>query len=87
MRTIFKYPVPVDDLMHTHSIPAGSVVCYVGQQGCPCIWIEVDTSMDRVERRFQIFGTGHPVPDGFIYVGTALDEPFVWHVFEKVTEN
>lgn len=82
MRTIYKYPVPVDNCTHTHEMPTGSDIKFVSQQGCPCIWAEVQTDAPKVRRRFRIFGTGHPIPDDFVYRGTALDVPFVWHVYE-----
>ena len=34
-------------------------------------------------RGFAIIGTGHDVPSGAEYVGTAHVGPFVWHVFER----
>lgn len=86
MRTIYKFPVPVDDVLHKHAMPTKAVIRHVAQQGYqPCIWAEVDTDAPLVERSFRVFGTGHAIPDGFAFVGTAFDGPFVWHVFEKLT--
>jgi hypothetical protein len=85
VRRIYKYTVGTvgEDRMTNTMVPTGAVVRKVAMQGaCPCIWMEVQTDAPVVERRFRIFGTGHDIPDGFGYVGTAFDEPWVWHVFE-----
>ena len=50
-----------------------------------CLWIEVDLSNNSEFRTFGVFGTGHQIPEGWFYHGTALDldGAFVWHVYEK----
>lgn len=47
-------------------------------------WDEPDT---RVSRTFQVFGTGHPLPEGAKWWGTTARTPegLVWHLYE-VTE-
>ena len=64
-------------------LPRGAKVIHVGMQGLiPCVWAIVDPSA-RMDKEYRVFGTGHEVPDGWRHVGTWLDAPFVWHLFER----
>lgn len=47
-------------------------------------WAEHDDRRPEVPRAFVVVGTGHPVPDGALYVGTAprSRQGLVWHLFE-----
>ncbi len=47
-------------------------------------WFVVDPDADLLSRRFLLRGTGHPLDLEATgrFVGTVLDGPFVWHVFE-----
>jgi len=84
---IYKYMFDVNDIV-TFEMPKGATVLHVQcQRGTPCLWalVDLDAPVDR--REFRIVGTGHPFPDAnkFEHVGTFLNEPFVWHVFERIT--
>ncbi len=84
MRTIHKYVLPAFGADSVTLVPVGSIIRLVAMQGLAlCVWIEVDTEHTTIGRVFRVFGTGHQVPDGYTYVGTAFDREFVWHVFEK----
>jgi hypothetical protein len=51
-------------------------------------WAEHDPdSFGEQPRTFQVFGTGHPIPDGMSWVGTCDRTPdgFVWHLYEVTT--
>src|SRR5260370_973455 len=42
----------------------------------------------KVPRRFQVFGTGHPLPQNARYVGTCPRvSGLVWHLFELVSDE
>lgn len=47
-------------------------------------WAEHDDAKPTVARTFVIIGTGHRIPDGAVYIGTAprTREGLVWHLFE-----
>lgn len=51
----------------------------------PFLWAAVDTSGRTAKwtRVFHVFGTGHNIPDGLKFVGTAVcgRGRLVWHVF------
>lgn len=79
MRRIYKYEiVPGEDL----SIPCSRAL-YVGNQlGKLCLWAEIPFEMGVHVKSFRAYGTGQEIPNDSVYVGTAMIEPFVWHVYE-----
>lgn len=84
MRTIWKISVPVDDQRHIFDLPPGPIV-HAGRQhrsGQVEVWVEVDSDQPPEPIAFQCYGTGHPIPADADYIGTSIDGPFVWHVYE-----
>jgi hypothetical protein len=72
---------------YTFLWPAGAKILHVHEQdGCACVWVEVDPSAPREARRFRTYVTGAPItrPDS-TYVGTAHlhGGSFVLHVYEE----
>ena len=49
-------------------------------------WAEHDDAKEPRVRTFVVVGTGHRIPDGATYAGTAPRTPdgLVWHLFEVV---
>ena len=47
-------------------------------------WAEHDDTRPEVSRIFIVVGTGHRIPDGAVYAGTAPRTPegLVWHLYE-----
>lgn len=87
MNTIFKYPLKIRDEVMVE-MPRGAVPLSVHAQGEQlCLWALVNTRLDTSPRRFRIIGTGHPIDEAEIgrltFIGTVLQGPFVWHVWEK----
>ena len=90
MRTIYKYEIPVDG--NLVSMPIDSQILSVGAQGESIVlWVEVDTERPECHRYFEVFGTGHAIPDNRMhsdmgvsrkFIGTVFMGPFVWHVYE-----
>lgn len=95
MRTIWKFSIPVDDVVNIVA-PKGAQFRRFAAQGRNwlCIWMEVevqtgalgkglgvcdDAGMEKLA--FCIRGTGHPIPDGFRYLASCDDGPYVWHLF------
>lgn len=82
MRTIYKYPLALG--MNVIDLPFGSSIEAVAQQhGTVAMWAEVNSENKPETRTFYVYGTGHPIPAGFVYVGTAFGDPFVWHIYEQ----
>lgn len=98
MRAIWKFPLGVapDGKVAEVTMPEGAQIAHfaigpargitAAARGLPTIWALVDSDSPPETRRFQIFGTGHPLPRGARHVGTYGDGPFVRHVFEMIGE-
>jgi len=81
MQTIFKYPMELHD--RSLALPRGAVIRrFAMQHGLPTVWAEVDSNAPTTTRRMHIFGTGHSLPEGAIYIDSCEDGAFVWHLFE-----
>lgn len=50
-------------------------------RGVACMWALVDPDAPTERVQLEIYGTGHPIPDGRTFIGSWLDGPFVWHLF------
>jgi hypothetical protein len=69
-------------------MPAGALVLKVEMQGpVACIWYELDTKDRCIPRTFKILGTGQPIPDKCVHVGTYQDPPYVWHLYEDLNHE
>lgn len=84
--TIYKYSVSPGtlDLL----LPRGAqVLCVNIQYGSPQMWVLLDPTEHKVQRRFVTYGTGHSIPSGppLHYVGTFQLEggALVFHTFEE----
>ncbi len=80
MRTIFKFRLETARIR----MSAGAKIIHLGvdPMGHPCVWAEVETEAPLVNRRLAIVGTGQPLPEGGKHIGSYLDAPFVWHVYD-----
>lgn len=47
-------------------------------------WVEYADGAPTVVRTFEVFGTGHELPDGARHVGSTArtEDGFVWHLYE-----
>lgn len=81
-RAIWKFTLtPGQPVM----MPAGKVLSAHGQHDKICVWAEVDPSTPLRPRHFNVYGTGHTLPEmpGY-FLGTALIDGgnLVFHVYE-----
>lgn len=89
-QSIWKFPLVVENKT-TLQMPVGSeVLCVQAQAGhLPCLWALVYPEKEKEDRHFELFGTGHPVPNDISierkYIGTYQleDGAFVAHLFER----
>lgn len=67
------------------TLPRGSIIRHVDyqiDQGVN-IWVEVNPQEPNQDVHIlQVFGTGHDIPSGSLYLGTWQEPPFVWHLYE-----
>ena len=80
MKKIWKYELDARKPAMGIELPWNAEVVKVAQGQ---MWIEGSFNSPKLYVfNFQIIGTGHDVPDGFTYVGTYFEDPFVWHVYK-----
>ena len=86
-RSVWKFPIPVDDEWHEVTIPLPGRVVNVDAQGAygtVMIWAEVTTdSAVSVTQHYRVFGTGQQITNDAVYVGSTVAGPFVWHVYTE----
>ena len=88
MRRVLRYVIPLDD--RTHDVAEGlPVLCATRNNHVngPELWVEADCPDDfpvsgPEVRPVQAFGTGHVIPDGAEHLGSCIDGPFVWHLYD-----
>lgn len=91
MRTVWKYTIPVDD--GYHPIPVGKVV-HVEWLHHDAVYVWVETDVEESKHRpavvqglrgVRVFGTGQPIPDDIVHLGTAVMPDdigrLVWHLY------
>ena len=91
MRTIYKYQLHHDGsgcCELTLQLPLGAKILSAAlQRRCLCLWAEVDDSVTLGDRTFYVLGTGCTMPSiECRFIGTVVDEPFIWHVYERLGE-
>ena len=90
MKRVLRWIVSID--VADHPVPAGGPVVAVAADlvyDRVEFWtIEADSDTRSSSRLFRVFGTGHVVPDGYVYRGTAprTSSGLVWHLWERVEE-
>lgn len=87
---IWKYELAVTDRQDIEMPERAELLSVGSQRESVCLWAMVDASIDRRKTRtIEIIGTGNPVYQdmgvGRTFIGTVIDEPFVWHVFERTS--
>ncbi len=83
MRTIWKYPIDVVDKF-VHTMPRGARFLALASSPQLAMWFEVESNAPSEERQFAVYGTGHEIPEGVVYLGTIFVSVFVFHVYEVV---
>jgi len=92
MKTIYKYEVPILALFQLYLPKEAVILSFQCQNGMPCVWVMVETAHINEDRRFRLYGTGHPIENipkdtGLHYIGTTQQSQtpaLVWHLFEEV---
>ena len=89
-QTIWKFILPIDG-KSVVSMPTNSEILTVQMQGADiCIWALVYPEHGKVERTFEVFGTGHPIHSDMgierKYIGTIqmYGGDLVYHIFERL---
>lgn len=87
MKTVWKFPIQVEDTFDMHMPRGAQVLSVQVQAGSPVMWALVDPDAKVEERWFRVAGTGHAVDDEKfpVFIGTFQLEAFglVFHVFAQ----
>ena len=84
METIYKYVVKFDGVTEC-DVPSGGKIVHFAIQGDRfCFWMQVNPLNEIVTRKFVIVGTGHNIYANMKYIGSTLEDIYVWHLFEVV---
>jgi len=93
IKRVYKYEVPVMDVV-TIQLPIGAEILTVqSQNGIPCIWALIDPVNPYKDRTFRLAGTGHSIEVNNEvkenYIGTFQLENglLVFHLFELITKG
>lgn len=86
MRTIWKYDIRVGEEVQQLWAPGTKIVHVAPDEmhdDAAQFWLEHDKALAGTGRRVTLYllGTGHPIPDGYTHIGTAVGETYVWHLF------
>lgn len=89
MRTVWKFPLALNDEWQELEVPESTLagaqlVAKDPATAWPAVWLEVDTEAPLTNRAFRVFGTGHPIPGDAFHVGSLVDGPYVWHIYERL---
>ena len=85
MRTIYKYPIEIEDFQILQVPQDFKILTTAVQNDKACIWAEVETDVPKIDLKIYVFGTGHkiPVEINLNYIGSVLmfDGRGVFHVY------
>jgi len=70
-------------------MPLGAEIISVQSQGgAICLWAKCRKDAQPSLREFVIVGMGHSFDDaGLRFIGTVQNNAFVWHIFERATDQ
>lgn len=84
-KTIWKFPLQ-DNPKNRIEMPKGTQILTAKMQhGIIALWGIVEPDAPKETRTFNIYGTGHILPDHASagdWIATVEASPFIWHVFE-----
>jgi hypothetical protein len=82
LKTIWKFPLTIAE-RQTISIPVTSHFLNIGidGEGTRCLWFAVDPTSDPIDMEIIKVGTGWDLPHVGDFIGTIIQDGFVWHYF------
>jgi hypothetical protein len=88
---IWKYTLAITDTQDIEMPSGARILSVANQNGELCLWALVPTANATKTRCIEIIGTGNPISPNHEasrrFIGTAVINPFVWHVFEWVHDS
>lgn len=87
MKTIWKYDLKILNKQVIDMPKRAEILTVQNQYGSPRLWVKLEPSNELESRTIIIHGTGQPIyKSNESYIGTCLDDNFVWHVFEELCD-
>lgn len=85
MKVVYKYNLGISSDLRIE-MPSGAQILKVEHfNNQASLWALVDPENSTTTRRFNVVGTGMSFnADGMRYIGSIIDDIFIWHVFEVV---
>lgn len=88
MRVIYKYPLPLQDIVELRLNKGAKIIDIRTQKDQPMLWAEVFTSRPMEFRTLYIVGTGQSMdhlPSDIEHIGSyhLYDGQLVFHVYER----
>lgn len=85
MKTVHKYPILFGVPYPINIQETDKPVHFDMQNGTPTLWVEVEKDVSTSNyRTFKLYGTGYPIDDNSIYIGTCFYNTLVWHLYEVI---
>lgn len=90
IKVIYKYPLTHGSVQQIEMPYDAEVLCVQMNNGIPCLWALHSKEKGVAKLSFEMFGTGHPIPEGTRkYIGTfqveELGAMYVFHVFQLLS--
>ena len=86
--TIFKFELKITDRQLLFLTEGATVISIGNQRGNLCLWVLLDPEATTKPITIAVIETGHPINKDtkMKHLGSAVIEPFVWHVFELLDQ-
>ena len=86
MKTIWKFELPRKGVSFIELREGYEILALQIQRDIPCIWVLLDSAKPERTEQFELWGTGHLIPENREYVGTWQEHgrELVWHLFKVV---
>lgn len=89
MLTIWKWEIECNSCkgafytIDVKKVPLGAKPVSVGlQNDICCVWMEVDTIAPLCTKHLFCVGTGFGSVPSTRFIGTIIEDPYVWHIYD-----
>ena len=82
-KTFTRYRFDPANVEQRMEMPEGAVIRHAAMYGKSiALWVDENPANPKEMREFTVRGSGQNLPEATTFVGTIMDPPFVWHIFE-----
>ncbi len=86
-RTVHRFDLRITDAVQYVPVDSPDKIVLVAESDRishgVAVWTEVNLDVPLPDRGLgvQVFGTGHPIPNDAVHLGSWSSGPFVWHLY------